>query len=226
MSVLIKLLVDRSGSMVNIAEETLHGISSFMNEQLNVAKRDDIPMYVSMYLFDDLFETVYEATPIEDVQELTRETFQPRGSTSLYDSLGKVLSDTPDEKYIRCITVIITDGLENSSMEHTACSVKVLMEKIQNSNTCAHNFVYLGANQDAILEAGKIGIKSSSAINYNTNTSSLKSVYSATAVQVARCASSKNKTDNVQFTELERVSSSVPYDSYVTCEMGSQPNRN
>jgi len=103
-------------------------------------------------LFDDQFETVYEKMPIDDVPVLTGDTFVPRGGTSLLDAMGQVLKmELSDDAMI----IILTDGEENSSRMYTSAHVKDLV------SLKPWKFVYLGANQDAVLTASNIGIKTS-----------------------------------------------------------------
>jgi hypothetical protein len=95
---------------------------------------------------------VYEKTPIEEVPALTEETFVPRGGTALLDAMGQVLKMNLSDD---AMVIILTDGDENSSRTYTSAHVKDLV------NAKKWKFVYLGANQDAVLAARNIGIHTS-----------------------------------------------------------------
>jgi hypothetical protein len=96
---------------------------------------------------------VYENVPIDDVTPLTTETFQPRGSTSLLDAMGRILKlDLPRDT----VVIILTDGDENTSLKYTSEHIKDLVESRQARDNWS--FVYLGANQDVVLTARKLGI--------------------------------------------------------------------
>jgi hypothetical protein len=145
-------LLDRSGSMESCCQDTIEGFNSFIESQKQFGGT------ITLCLFDDQFETVYEKMPIDDVPVLTGDTFVPRGGTSLLDAMGQVLKmELSDDAMI----IILTDGEENSSRMYTSAHVKDLV------NLKPWKFVYLGANQDAVLAASNIGIKTS--LGYDTN---------------------------------------------------------
>ena len=145
-------LLDRSGSMESCRQDTIDGFNTFIDSQRQSGGT------MTLCLFDDKFETVYEKTPIEDVPELTEDTFVPRGGTALLDAMGQVLKmDLSDDAVI----IILTDGDENSSRTYTSAHVKDLV------NLKPWKFVYLGANQDAVLAARNMGINTS--LDYDVN---------------------------------------------------------
>jgi hypothetical protein len=145
-------LLDRSGSMESCCEDTINGFNLFIETQKQFGGT------MTLCLFDDRFETVYEKMPIEDVPVLTDDTFVPRGGTSLLDAMGQVLKmELSDDAMI----IVLTDGEENSSRMYTAAHVKDLV------NLKPWKFVYLGANQDAVLAASNLGIKTS--LEYDVN---------------------------------------------------------
>ena len=139
-------LLDRSGSMDSCRQDTIDGFNSFVESQKQFGGT------MTLCLFDDQFETVYEKTPIEEVPVLTEETFVPRGGTALLDAMGQVLKMNLSDD---AMVIILTDGEENSSRTYTSVHVKDLVD------TKKWKFVYLGANQDAVLAARDIGIHTS-----------------------------------------------------------------
>jgi uncharacterized protein with von Willebrand factor type A (vWA) domain len=139
-------LLDRSGSMESCCQDTIDGFNAFIETQKQFGGT------MTLCLFDDRFETVYEKMPIEQVPVLTDDTFVPRGGTSLHDAMGQVLKmELSDDAMV----IILTDGEENSSRTYTAAHIKDLV------NLKSWKFVYLGANQDAVLTASELGIKTS-----------------------------------------------------------------
>ena len=145
-------LLDRSGSMESCCKDTIDGFNSFIDSQKQFGGT------MTLCLFDDKFETVYDKMPIEDVPVLTEDTFVPRGGTSLLDAMGQVLKmELSDDAMV----IILTDGEENSSRVYTSAHVKDLV------NLKPWKFVYLGANQDAVLAASNLGIKTS--LEYDVN---------------------------------------------------------
>lgn len=145
-------LLDRSGSMESCRQDTIEGMNAFIESQRELGGT------MTLCLFDDKFETVYESVPMKDVPVLTEETFVPRGGTALFDAMGQILKmNLPDDTMV----IVLTDGEENSSEKYTAAHIKDLVEMKP------WKFVYLGANQDAVFNANNIGIRTSS--GYDTN---------------------------------------------------------
>jgi hypothetical protein len=137
------LLLDRSGSMNSCREDTIGGFNAFIEAQKQYGGT------MTLCLFDHEFQVVYEKMPIEDVPPLN---FVPRGSTALYDAIGNVLKmDLTGDVMV----AILTDGEENASTKYTADHIKDLIE------LKPWTFVYIGANQDVILNSSRLGIRRS-----------------------------------------------------------------
>ena len=165
-STLIKrcFILDRSGSMLSMIDDTIGGFNSFVESQKSLGGT------MSLYLFDNEFETVYEDTPIENVQKLTKETFIPRGSTALHDAIGKVVSRVSKQIMKEALTVkiiIMTDGFENASKLYPSEHIKDLIEI---HTKLGWDFMYIGANQNSILEAGKLGINPEQTLDFDADT--------------------------------------------------------
>jgi hypothetical protein len=161
----VYVLLDRSGSMSAIADDTVGGFAAFVREQRAVAGR----CRLSLAQFDDSYERVYAAVDIADVPPLV---LQPRGSTALHDAMlrligeaGAELAALPEEERPGTVLVaVLTDGQENSSREATGTAVKALVERQQSQ--WGWQFTYLGANQDAVLTARGLGIRAEDALTY------------------------------------------------------------
>ena len=160
----IAFLLDRSGSMLSIKEDVEGGFSAFIDTQ----KDAEGTCRVTLAQFDNTYETVFTDIPVEKVEALVLE---PRGSTALYDSMAKLINDTaasvnalPKKKRPGSVIVaIMTDGQENASREWDAAGIKKLVE---DKTEDGWQFLYLGADQDAIEEAGRVGIAAGNAMTY------------------------------------------------------------
>lgn len=153
----IIVILDRSGSMASIRKDMEGGFDSFIAEQRKLPGECS----VTLVQFDDKYEVVYMGKALADVPPLD---LVPRGSTALLDAVGKTtvatgerLAAMPEhERPARVLVVIITDGQENASMEHTKESVRQMVD--HQRSAYQWEFVYFGANQDAFAEAAKMGI--------------------------------------------------------------------
>jgi uncharacterized protein YegL len=163
----VTILLDRSGSMESIKTQTIEGVNAMIQDQ----KLDEGDCWVTLIQFDTEApnKTVFDGLPIDEVRPLTNASFRPRGGTPLYDAIGLALAQTSrrtrgNADLLR-LFVIVTDGFENASRKVTAEEVGRL---IADKEEIGWRFIFLGANQDAILEARKIGIDSGRALTYGT----------------------------------------------------------
>lgn len=174
----ILLVLDRSGSMSNCHTDLVGGVNSFIEEQ----KKLEGECNVSVVSFDTTTEDVVWNVGINFVPTFNvSKDFIPRGRTALYDAiaysvdkLGKELALTPEkERPAKVIVVIYTDGEENSSTLNNAENIKNKIE--HQKEKYAWEFIFLGANQNAILNANRIGISSNSTMDFAA--SSLGNLY-------------------------------------------------
>src|SRR4030095_4235504 len=165
----IVVLLDRSGSMESIKAETISGFNFFLNEQ----RKGGANASLTLVQFDtQATEVVHEKRPINTVEELNDDTYQPRGGTPLLDALaetinrtGRTLEVIPEEsRPDKVVFVIITDGQKNSSHKFNKTQVKEMTE--HQTTVYKWQFIYLGANQDAFAEAGSMGIAMGHAANF------------------------------------------------------------
>lgn len=156
----IVVVADKSGSMESVKADAIGGYNNLLGEQQAEAADE---AHLTLVLFDTSY-AVGERVPVKEAQPLTDETYRPGGCTALLDAIGRVITETgsrlaalPEhERPDQVIVAIITDGRENSSHEHTKKQVCEMIEHQQEKY--GWRFVYLGANQDAFREAGKLGI--------------------------------------------------------------------
>ncbi|MDQ0851168.1 uncharacterized protein YegL [Arthrobacter sp. B3I9] len=161
----VYVLLDRSGSMSAIADDTVGGFAAFVRDQQSVTGR----CRLSLAQFDDSYERVYDAVDIQGVPALE---LHPRGSTALHDAMVRLIGDAgtelaslpEDQRPGTVLVTVLTDGQENSSREASGAMVKALVERQQKQ--WGWQFTYLGANQDAVLTAGGLGIRAEDALTY------------------------------------------------------------
>jgi uncharacterized protein YegL len=164
----IVFILDKSGSMAFCKNDVIGGFNTFIEDQ----KQLEGEATLSLILFSDSDLTLFDNINIKDVEPLTEQTYVPSGMTALYDAIGKAIDETgillhemaEDERPERVLFVIMTDGEENSSLTYDK---KIVQEKTQHQQEkYKWEFIYLGANQDAMTEAQSIGIHNYT--NYTT----------------------------------------------------------
>jgi len=189
----IAVLLDRSGSMGDIKDDAIGGFNCFLKEQ----KAAGANATLTLVQFDtESTDVVHESMPILEVPDLNHQTFQPRGGTPLLDALGQTIDSTgralaaiPEaNRPNKVVFVVITDGQENSSHQHTKASVKERIDR--QSSQYNWQFVFLGAYQDAFDEAGAVGIAMGNAANFAP--ARMQAAFAATAANVATYRRSGN----------------------------------
>jgi len=199
-------ILDRSGSMRGKEHDTVGGINTMISEVKKGKTKDDT-IRVSIKLFDNEEIMKWRSLNIDNVDDFPVEDFIPRGSTALLDALGNSLTYFMEKKlmdpaaYDSCLLYVATDGLENASHMYNRERIKELI----NAGKEKYNItvVYLGANQDAILEASNLGINAAQAINYAENEDCTQAVFRS----VGRVASDARTNRNAGFSGPERVAS-------------------
>ncbi len=182
----ITIILDRSGSMESVKSDTIGGFNSFLGEQQKV----DGEAALSLVQFDDQYEVVYLDKDINSAGRLTEATFQPRGMTALLDAIGRTinsvgqrLSAQPEtERPDKVLFVIMTDGFENASKEFNPAKISEMINLQR--NVYKWEFMFIGANQDAVLSAKEIGIPSFAALTYAANQEGTQAAYSMMADKV------------------------------------------
>lgn len=184
-------ILDRSGSMWRLTDETIGGFNSMIENQ----KQEDGEAFITTVLFDDQYELLHDHINIKDIQPITNKEYYARGMTALLDAVGKTinsigdrLSATPeDERPDKVIFVITTDGAENASREFAKNAIKEMIQHQQDKYSWT--FMFLGANMDAVGEAAKLGINTDFARTYTADTLGTQSVYNSMSKAVS-CARS------------------------------------
>lgn len=163
---MLGVLVDRSGSMEAMRNDMEPGLAKLLEEQA----KEPGQCQVSLAQFDNEYDQVWT---LRDIKNVPHYSLVPRGSTALLDALGRFISDVgaelasrpEEERPGKVAIVLITDGYENSSKEWTKSQVKELVEKQRNDYNW--DFVFLGANIDAMAEGGDLGVAAASSMTFS-----------------------------------------------------------
>lgn len=166
----IVFLLDRSGSMGGLEDDTIGGYNSYLDKQ----RGKDV--LVTTILFDDQYEVVNNREKIDKVKNLDNKTYFVRGSTALLDAIGKTINSLDSKKPNKVLFVITTDGMENASREYNKEKVKELIENHQK-----WEFMYIGANIDSYGEGASIGIKRKNIANYEKSKKGVGKLFGAVA---------------------------------------------
>ena len=166
----IVFILDRSGSMSCVEDDTIKGYNDFLKKE----RRNSGKVCVTTVLFDDQYEVLYSRVNINEVKEITNKEYFARGCTALMDAIGKtiVTMDKKIEDDNRVVVVIMTDGLENASREYNREQVKKLIKKHKN-----WEFVFLGANIDSFSEGATLGISKNRIANFKQEKKSISNVF-------------------------------------------------
>lgn len=167
----IVFILDRSGSMAGLESDTIGGFNSLIAKQ----KKEDGKAIVSTVLFDDRSEVIHDRVALGDVGTMTDEDYYVRGCTALLDAIGGAIHHIGNvHKYAReedrpekTLFIITTDGMENSSRRYSYDKVKKMVER--QKTRYGWEFIFLGANIDALDVANRFGIDEDHAANYHSD---------------------------------------------------------
>jgi uncharacterized protein YegL len=175
----INVLIDASGSMRPLVKETIAGFNSFLKTQKDVVGE----AVLNLWTFSNSRSTVYEFQKINDVPNLDETTYRIYGSTALLDALAMSIDDTgkhlaslkEEDRPSKVIFLVITDGEENASQEFSKEEVKAKVS--HQTEKYNWEFIFMGANIDAIAEAESLGMATHNAINYRATPAGTSSIY-------------------------------------------------
>ena len=177
----IVFILDRSGSMGGLEGDTIGGYNSFLEKQQK--QKDEAR--ITTVLFDDKFELLHDRIDIQGVNPITKKDYYVRGCTALLDAIGKSINkietaqknSKPEYRADNVIFVITTDGMENASSEYNYDKIKSMVERKKSKH--GWEFIFLGANIDAIETAGRFGIAPGRAQNFHADGEGLYACFSA-----------------------------------------------
>lgn len=162
-------ILDRSGSMEGLEGDTIGGFNAMLEKQ----KKEEGKAFVSTILFDDKTEVLHDRLPLDRVRPITEQEYYVRGCTALLDAVGGAIHHIGNiHKYARradrparTLFVITTDGMENASRRYTAPQVRRMIKR--QKARYGWEFLFLGANIDAVETAGQLGIGADRAVNFH-----------------------------------------------------------
>ena len=184
----IVFILDRSGSMSGLEKDTIGGYNSLIRKQ----KGEEGEAIISTVLFDDKVELLHDRVSLDNIQPMTEDEYYVRGCTALLDAVGGAIHHIGNvHKYARkedvpekTLFIITTDGMENASRRYSYDKVKQMIER--QKEKYGWEFLFLGANIDAIEVAGRFGIQPERAVNYNCDSEGTAVNYKALSKAVSR----------------------------------------
>ena len=196
-------ILDRSGSMAGLESDTIGGFNSLIEKQ----RKQEGECYVSVVLFDNESEVLYDRVRLEDVKKMTDDDYTVRGCTALIDAIGGAIHHIGNiHKYARpedvpehTMFVITTDGMENASRRYTSDQVKKMVER--QKEKYGWEFLFIGANIDSVETAKRFGIDEDRAVNYHADRRGTGVLYEAVSCTVGNMRSGagvqKNWSDSI-----------------------------
>jgi hypothetical protein len=198
----VTFVLDSSGSMEQIKDDTIGGFNAFLDDQ-----RDETgEATVTLYNFDTTIEQVYEGRPIADAPDLDEDTYRPGGRTALHDAIVTAIDDTislidsqpPDERPDHVVVPILTDGKENAS----ETPQEVVRDRIETCQTERDwEFLFIGANQDAALTASEMGMDKDKSLSMAATDEGTEAVYDSVSDSVSRARQTGSTSG---FTDADR----------------------
>ena len=167
----IVFILDRSGSMAGLEDDTIGGFNAMIQKQ----KNEPGEAFVSTVLFDNYSEVIHDRVDIQKIEPMTRNEYYVRGCTALLDAVGGAIHHIGNvHKYAReedrpekTLFAITTDGMENASRKYSYEKLKAMIER--QKEKYGWEFIFLGANIDVAKEAARFGIDEDRAVNYNAD---------------------------------------------------------
>lgn len=183
----ITFVLDSSGSMAAIEDDTKGGFNIFLMEQ----QEEPGTATVTLYNFNTNVELVYRARPIEEAPKLTTDNYSPGGRTALHDAIATAVDETGDriasmadaDRPDNVIVVVLTDGKENAS-ETPQEQVRERVEQRREEDDW--EFLFIGANQDAALTASSMGMAADSSLDMDHSGEGAKAAYSSTSERISQ----------------------------------------
>lgn len=191
-------ILDRSGSMYGLEKDAVGGFNSLIRRQ----KQEPGAAIVSTVLFDDNSTVLHDRIPLADVPKMKRHDYVPQGCTALLDAIGGVIHHIGtihkqtrlDNRPTHTIVVILTDGMENASCRYNITKVRKMVKRQQDKY--GWEFLFLGANMDAIATAGSVGIPASHAVTYKNDSQGIALSYEVMDASVCMARKGERISDD------------------------------
>jgi uncharacterized protein YegL len=191
-------ILDRSGSMSGLESDTIGGYNALLKKQ----KEEPGEAIVTTVLFDDNYELLHDRINVKGIRPITEKEYFVCGCTALLDAIGKTINKignvqrntNEEERADKVMFVITTDGMANASNEYNYEKIKKMVE--WQKKKYGWEFIFIGANIDAIATAAKFGISSDRAANYNADGEGTRLNYEAVSNVVSELRASRPITDS------------------------------
>jgi len=190
-------ILDRSGSMSGLESDTIGGYNALLKKQ----KEEPGEATITTVLFDDKYELLHDRINVKGICPITEKEYFVCGCTALLDAIGKTINKTlniqrntnEQERADKVMFVITTDGMENASKEYNYEKIKKMVER--QKEKYGWEFIFIGANIDAISTAAKFGIGADRAANYNADGEGTRLNYEAVSHVVSELRASRPITE-------------------------------
>ena len=191
-------ILDRSGSMAGLESDTIGGFNSMIEKQ----RKEEGECYVSTILFDNFSEVLHDRVKLSEIKPMTDREYTVRGCTALIDALGGAIHHIgnvhryarPEDVPAHTMFIITTDGMENASRKYTSDRVKQMIKR--QKAQYGWEFLFIGANIDAVETAARYGIDRDRAVNYNADRKGTNVVYESVSRAVCQVRSCKGLSDD------------------------------
>ena len=187
----IVFILDRSGSMAGLEDDTVGGFNAMIEKQ----KKEPGEAVVSTVLFDTERTVIHDRVDVQKIEPMTRRDYYVRGCTALLDAVGGAIHHIGNvHKYARdedrpekTLFVITTDGMENASCQYSYSRLKAMIQRQQEQY--GWEFLFLGANIDAAKEANRFGISADRAANYHADSKGTNVIYETVSEAICKVRS-------------------------------------
>ena len=180
-------ILDRSGSMSGLESDTIGGFNAMIAKQ----KKEDGEAFVSTILFDNVSEVLHDRLNLKDVPKMTSKDYTVRGCTALIDAIGGAIRHIgnihkyarPEDVPAHTMFIITTDGQENASHQYSSDEVKQMIER--QKEKYGWEFLFIGANIDAVETAARFGINRNRAVNYTADSKGTQVLYETLSAPIS-----------------------------------------
>ncbi len=185
-------ILDRSGSMSGLEKDTIGGFNGMIEKQ----KKEEGKAFVTTILFDDKIETLHDRLDLQKIEPLTDKDYYVRGSTALLDAVGTSINHIsqihkyarPEDVPAHTMFLITTDGMENASREFNYKKIKSMIEE---KKELGWEFIFIGANIDAVTTGAKLGISADRSVDYLADKAGTSVLFHAMSESVSEMRSGK-----------------------------------
>ena len=187
-------ILDRSGSMAGLESDTIGGYNAMLSKQ----KKESGDAVITTVLFDDQYELLHDRIPLKGVNPISEKEYHVRGITALLDAIGRTIHKianaqkhtAEEERADKVLFIITTDGQENASREYSYEKIRDLI--LNQQDKYGWEFIFLGANIDAIAEAGRFGISAERAANYHADSEGVEKNFSVMSEAISQFRASQS----------------------------------